>query len=106
MKLEEIRALCSAATPGPWSPHTIEGDYGAHACGPYVSGESLGYDEAAIQLEADAAFIAAVRTLLPLLLDVVEAAQRCAEPHILIVTAACAHADLKAALAALEAVKS
>lgn len=64
---QELRALCDAATPGPWWPRdatrrgTVESHCG-HVC-------TAGFLETC---EPDAAFIAAARTAVPELLDEVE----------------------------------
>ena len=86
-ELARLRALCDAATPGPWETEGPRRDgtyavleyvpshavYGGYVVDPYETGCS----------EADAALIAASRTALPALLD--------------------AHARLRAALATIAA---
>lgn len=70
MNLEEIRALCEAATPGPWAVDTFGNIYKPARQG------NVAQMRGANQEHADAAFIAAARTLLPKLLEVAEAADR------------------------------
>lgn len=70
MKLEELKKLVEAATPGPWTWRLVDG-----ICNKYL-------DEGAIVIEGDACsnidpancrLIAASRTMLPKLIAVVEA---------------------------------
>lgn len=97
MKLEEIKALIEAATPGPWAPHTevfkrmcdaVSSFEAAHARGvtpnlTYVWHKSANGDrDKFVSItgngpcsEANAALIAASRTVLPLLVKVAEAAK-------------------------------
>lgn len=70
MKLEEIKKLIEAATPGPWEAKDrmvmdAQRDRVATCDGGYAS--SGGYNQS-----VDAAFIAAARTLMPKLLNAVE----------------------------------
>jgi hypothetical protein len=75
MKLEEIRALIEAATPGPWKHdwgnHDVEGARPERA-EIVVRGENGNYN-------ADLEFIAASRILIPKLLAVAEAAKEATE---------------------------
>lgn len=77
MKLEDIKRICEAATPGPW-PRAFsrfdEGDGGAAAIGPIIRNDDE--DEEDGQAQADQDFIAMARTVLPKLLKVAEAAKR------------------------------
>lgn len=81
MKLEEIRKLIDAATPGPWVRHT-------RLCGGYsyqvlnATGGILLETTSYGGMSEDAALIAASRTLLPKLLAVAEAAQSVCEPSL------------------------
>lgn len=70
--ISKLRALCEAATPGPWT--TLEDEYEEG-----VVRDSAGHDIIAETMLSggshdDARFIAAARTALPLLLEVAEAA--------------------------------
>lgn len=71
VKVEEIRALIAAATPGPWK--AIE--FGVHAGCVAIAGRGF-LDDGVYCDPPDARFIAVARTLLPLLVDVAEAAFR------------------------------
>jgi hypothetical protein len=64
-KTKRLRALCEAATPGPWT-HDYDGEQGYAVRGP-SDGQTvcIGYEE-------DAAFIAAARTALPEVIDELE----------------------------------
>jgi hypothetical protein len=115
MKLEEIKRLCEAATPGPWRvteypkeewgpSDTIEGDiHGATQAWERTICDDTQYYPTAPGL-ADVRFIAAARDLVPKLLAVAEAAEsiqhnaECSwDP------CDCGVKDLRTALAALEA---
>lgn len=77
-RIAELRALCAAATPGPWE---VDGD-GRDICGftdrlgaangqsPYEITENNGFMRN--DMAADAAFIAAARTALPEAIDEIE----------------------------------
>lgn len=67
---DEIRALCEAATPGPWVQN---GRNGVHT--PRGSCVALSHGADGASPEHDAEFIAAARSLVPSLLARVEAAQ-------------------------------
>lgn len=72
MKLEAIRALIEAATPGPWAYRVIAADF-------YTVNQDdshPGHVLADAVTPSDAALIAASRTLLPKLLAVAEAASK------------------------------
>lgn len=72
MKLEDIRKLCDAATPGPWlESYGYDGGGYPRAFCPACEADSSGESQA----EKDAAFIAAARTLVPKLVAVAEAAK-------------------------------
>jgi hypothetical protein len=82
VKLKEIRKLIEAATPGDWSPENFgpfldDGELEAFcAFGPQHDLDEDGETEQAeAKAKADAAFIAASRTLMPKLLAVAEAAE-------------------------------
>jgi hypothetical protein len=70
-----LRALCEAATPGPWAEAVWYGtnEGGWAAIGPHHAGADDECDDDAsdnhARAEHDAAFIAAARTALPALLD-------------------------------------
>lgn len=73
MKLADMRALCDAATPGPWRSR----DFGVHAVRANMVVAGRGYcDDGVYCHENDARFIAAARTLMPLLLDVAKVAEK------------------------------
>jgi len=83
---EKLRELLAAATPGPWViPETTDSRgkpvpnkeevYAQGVAWPHVLCFGHDYDEYGSVEPADAAFIAAARNAMPLLLDVVEAAQ-------------------------------
>jgi len=95
MKLSEIRALCEAATPGPWT-------YSRES---YATRDKDGLIAAISSLPRNGELIAASRTLMPLLLKIAEVAQdmvrQCpnANPN---PCGRCDLCDLEKALAALE----
>lgn len=66
-RLDEIRALCEAATPGPWEQTRPDREYVRNTDDFNVCMTRRSYD---------AAFIAASRTLVPQLCDALEAAQK------------------------------
>lgn len=70
MKLGEIRALIEAATPGPWHGEGYDDDTVYNFRDNAVARVFSTYD---------LKFITAARTLMPLLLDVAEAAQKSCE---------------------------
>lgn len=91
MKLSEIRALCAAATPGPWYGRL---DLDCYQGGRYIGVGPYQYDRAGnrtpcgvgdaayfetdvcrVEHDEDEAFILTARSLLPLLLAVAERAQ-------------------------------
>lgn len=84
MTLAELRALCDAATPGPWryDEHQPEwnGDASYSVVVPHLGEQMLlddtRYYPTAPAERADARFIAAARTAMPLLLAVAEAATK------------------------------
>lgn len=68
MRLEEIKALCEAATPGPWD---YDGRFTVS-----VPGEWAGVSQSCFRIaKNDAAFIVEARALLPGLLAVANAAE-------------------------------
>lgn len=84
MKLEDIRKLCDAATPGPWVWHHAYPDGDRRDYSTLQSGVARVLDDGSACGEYnkeidphgdDAAFIAASRTLLPKLVAVAEAAR-------------------------------
>lgn len=103
MKLEEIKALIEAATPGPWE---------ANGTGAYVAMMSIFDDKIRKYVSApqtgmcvsdgDIAFIAASRTLLPKLLAVAEAAKAYVKAFTEPSTECLSVETIAAALAALE----
>lgn len=71
MQLKAIRRLVDAATPGPWEHvHIFDGEEIIRAFT-----ESGGLTIGFAQYEVDGRFMAAARVLMPLLLDVVDAAR-------------------------------
>lgn len=68
-----LRALCEAATPGPWSVDHYEetDDWCLRADNATIPGNSIA-DAGGFSYKPDAAFIAAARTAIPELLDEVE----------------------------------
>lgn len=73
---DEIRALCNAATPGPWTvPDDAEPDDAPVIAGEYYLCVSPDDGVRGGHSQADAAFIAAARELVPSLLARVEAAE-------------------------------
>ena len=72
MKLEEIKALCNAATPGPW--FVERGGELRDRHGSLVMAD-MAPEAGIFNNEADAAFIAAMRSLAPKMLAVCEAAK-------------------------------
>lgn len=101
MTLTELRAICDAATPGPWylthQSVSFRLDATESPSG-YHYAEIRGWDH---ERQPNAAFIAAARTYMPLLIAVAEAAirQRCQLDETEVID------ELKSALAALEDAK-
>lgn len=86
MKLEEMEALCAAATPGPWRPDIAQmgddGCDGSAAVAPIHSYEDYddtdqyaAYELAEHAAQNDADFIAAARTLLPKMINALKEAK-------------------------------
>jgi hypothetical protein len=76
--LERAKAICEAATPGPWKTYqngTAVGSDAANICGIHDGGRGLASPtrHQAGSMEADATFIAEARTLLPALVEALEA---------------------------------
>lgn len=94
MKIEEIRKLCDAAAPGPWSM-ARSGTCGAQA----TYRLSASFTDRGGMRRQDAEFCAAARELMPKLLAVAEAAKLVASEFEDIAT----ESGLLAAIAALEA---
>jgi len=111
MKLEEFEAICEKATPADkWSSTDREFSMDARyefATGPWH--ENLSGDNDAL-VEADAAFIAACRTMVPRMIKALKAAKECDEylfdkDHFPLNQIGCRsqlHLQLSAALAELE----
>jgi hypothetical protein len=78
----EIRALCERATPGPWvvGEHASQVVAPCPCCGPIATcdmyGPESGDREYDARMHYNSEFIAAARTLVPRLLDALEAAER------------------------------
>lgn len=96
MRLEEIRALCEAATPGPWSHRTGALAHASRILDP--NGGILLMTSHHGRMRDDAEFVAAARTLMPLLLEVAAAAQTDFEMS----ECGAVHERLRRALRALE----
>lgn len=86
MKLEELKRLCEAATPGPWRLRdfgSYRGEHGGQiqnyqiydADSELLLEGGVYYDNISPKRIEDAAFIAAARTYLPRLIAVAEAAK-------------------------------
>lgn len=116
MKIEELRRLEKAATPGPWE-YRYDGDRHYLGVGPYciveeVFGTGIGSDPGyaaereATERETNARLISAARNALPKLLAVASAANELIESTTYqsdLTVNVRAHARLSAALDALEA---
>lgn len=107
MTLDEIRALCEAATPGPWCATQVDP---ATIYTPTIQTKDGGLLTCMMDYggnREDARLIAAARTLLPALLDVAEAAARLSDNinEFDTVTDNCFIERIDDALAALEALK-
>lgn len=77
---EELRRLCEAATPGPWTLDPCDGEFGFVRSGIVWTAQNdsaafSGTDFIQAKTEEDAAFIAAARAAVPALLDALEAAE-------------------------------
>lgn len=75
-RIKELRTICDAATPGPWSVSFGEDEIGSMVYGleeveEFTSRDSLDFQ----QVNADWSFIAASRTALPEALDEIERLQ-------------------------------
>lgn len=77
MKIEEIRKLVDAATPGPWKSN-LEPMFDKIWYEVRLGGKIV----AKTREESNSEFIAATRTLIPLLLDVVEKAEGLINPSL------------------------
>lgn len=90
MNLEELKALCEDATPGPWTAMDYDhspGDQGVPIIGGGLAGSMEGHLTAytmtlnnVSQSELDAQFIVAARTALPKLIAAVEAVLAIEDP--------------------------
>lgn len=74
MNTDDERAIVDAATPGPWEPHRNRIGYGWT-----VPSNAVDADLRTGMRQEDAKFIARARTVLPLALDVVAAAEAWSE---------------------------
>ena len=74
MNLSDLKKLCEAATPGPWSPRPSTVQIGFQTKGSAHS-PLIESGNVVRQVYVDAEFIAAARTHLPLLIEVAEAAK-------------------------------
>lgn len=73
MTLDELKAITDKATPGPWA---AEGHRVSDESGACVAAYSNVYPECACEIEeSDAAFIAAARNAMPVLLKIAEVAK-------------------------------
>jgi hypothetical protein len=70
MKLEELKALCEAATPGPWECSSNPQGSGWGIVGPWFPHEDARAEE---KSDANARFIAAAREAMPKLLKLADA---------------------------------
>lgn len=79
MKLEEIRKLIDAATPGPWTNRMQDG-----LCNKYIDDDAIviSKEERDNMNPANVAFIALSRTLMPKLLAVAKVAKAFFEDHL------------------------
>lgn len=81
--LDELKRLCAEATEGPWEIVFRSTQFGLCTIGTPM-GDVASQDPKGKYhgvYENDAAFIAAARTAMPLLIAVAEAAKRCFVPH-------------------------
>lgn len=75
--IAEARALCAAATPGPWRVDKLSRQH--DTCPSCRSKVWAGNNEIALMRDADAAFMVGAQTLLPALADALESEQERAQ---------------------------